>query len=531
MKKNKIITISLVLAVVSILCIVSGAYALFNYYKKGTIDNEVTTGKITFRYDETSVQGINLQNAMPILDMQGTILDGEGEYFDFSVSTQGTNANLSYQIELETTEDSTLDPSIIKVYLTELSGDNVETADYYSIKTGTIPTYNQLDDNDDKTAKIVSNGHFTKFQSTYAENKYRLRIWVDKNADFSPLKNEDGTYQTDEEGNYIYPYNNQTFKVRVNVKATTIIAGGGDIGVMTVLCTSNLCPAGNSVTLADNSSWTLINDYNAGDETIKLLYDGLIDENGNYTSDETLYDIYRNYGTFKGERDEFFNLTNSTIQTALSNFTPKLKNTLSDENIIVSIPTTEMFGFDFDKDLHYPYYAASENAYIPTNKNFVINSSTNTDLISKYLWIVDGIKIIPYTYSDSYPYSSKYGIKPVITVSSSYLEQAFNESSTDFMVCINNDLGAACRKIIGDDVISDLKIENRKISFESYYSNHTTITVERVDDLENPTTRESVSISDCPVNVGNNYFIVNVVSENGKYNNEYKLTVNVPESE
>ena len=107
--KKKSLVLVAVLAVIGLACVIGGiSYALFNYYKKGTIENDITTGKLTFRYDETWVKGIELKDAVPILDSEGVTLSEDGEYFDFTVSTKGNSKAMNYTILAEVLDSSTL---------------------------------------------------------------------------------------------------------------------------------------------------------------------------------------------------------------------------------------------------------------------------------------------------------------------------------------------------------------------------------------------------------------------------------------
>lgn len=510
MKKKKLIVFSLILAVVGVLCIAGGTYAMFNYYKKGTIENTVTTGKITFRYDETSVRGIDLQNAIPILDKTGVSMGGQ--YFDFSVSTQGTDNPLYYAVEVEVTDDSTLDPSVVKVYLTEIVNGKEEVISD-SVKDGAIITYDKLDDNTDGTAKVIDYDYFLKTNEE-VERNYRLRIWIDKDADFSPLKNEDGTYQEDENGNYIYPYNNQSFKVRVNVRSSMSHIGDSGMGDAYIPCEESICPneSGVTITLPDNSSWSLLTDYNAGDETINLIYSGLIDEEGNYVSNDSLINGY---------------VTSSVIDSALEKFSNKLKENLSDSNIVVSLPTTQILGFDFmnfdySEYKYDNYYLYDTEPYFYYNGNYAILNSYQNNY-DRY-WVIDN-----YIVKQGYD-SGSYGIKPVITVSKDYLEPFFAQSYTGVFVTVNH----TSYKLSKTEITNiTLPAGTEHVNFNSSYYGDPSITAEKVDSFaytnESNVKRLTTSVA-YPVSVGYNYYKVTAVSENGKYTTEYKVSLYVPEN-
>ena len=206
--KSRQIIVSL-LGIASLLLITTGVtYAVFTYTKLGTTDNTVTTGTLKFIYTENSGggNGITMTNAFPISDSQGKLLEGNNNIFDFKVQATNTGDTIMpYEVTLRKSSDSTLDSSVVKVYLT----DTTDTTERVLV----APTkYNQLAD-----TKVEVNGNIEKtlYQSTIKANttnyekSFRLRIWIDEATDFSPTK--------DNSGNQVYPYNDKTFKATVNV--------------------------------------------------------------------------------------------------------------------------------------------------------------------------------------------------------------------------------------------------------------------------------------------------------------------------
>ena len=206
--KSRQIIVSL-LGIASLLLITTGVtYAVFTYTKLGTTDNTVTTGTLKFIYTENSGggNGITMTNAFPISDSQGKLLEGNNNIFDFKVQATNTGDTIMpYEVTLRKSSDSTLDSSVVKVYLT----DTTDTTERVLV----APTkYNQLAD-----TKVEVNGNIEKtlYQSTIKANttnyekSFRLRIWIDEATDFSPTK--------DSSGNQVYPYNDKTFKATVNV--------------------------------------------------------------------------------------------------------------------------------------------------------------------------------------------------------------------------------------------------------------------------------------------------------------------------
>ena len=117
-KKENIVII--VILVVMILAIIGVSYAAFSFSKQGNIPNKITTGSITMTYTESD-NTISLGNALPTTDETGTTRLKEGEYFDFTVSSEITGeVNINYEISAKEVGDGTIDGSNIKLYLTEL---------------------------------------------------------------------------------------------------------------------------------------------------------------------------------------------------------------------------------------------------------------------------------------------------------------------------------------------------------------------------------------------------------------------------
>ena len=119
-KKEKIIIVVLIL--VMIISIIGVSYAAFNYSKTGTKVNSITTGSITMSYTESD-NVINIDKALPTTDETGKVRLKEGEYFDFTISSEIVgNININYEISAKdvTTSERKIDGSNIKLYLTRI---------------------------------------------------------------------------------------------------------------------------------------------------------------------------------------------------------------------------------------------------------------------------------------------------------------------------------------------------------------------------------------------------------------------------
>lgn len=170
-KKMLLSVLGVAILVVAVIGISFAAYsATFDYGDA----NSIKTGTIMVSYTEPS-NAINLENAMPMSDTDGKALTGDGKTFDFSVSTQATNAlTVPYTISLTKVDTSTLGDNEVKVYLTKggtevLAPTLVSNLADNAARSGSKTLY---------TTQDVYNGTEKEAKTT----DYVLRMWVDKNV-------------------------------------------------------------------------------------------------------------------------------------------------------------------------------------------------------------------------------------------------------------------------------------------------------------------------------------------------------------
>ena len=213
MKKKRNIML-MILALISVVVITVGVtYAFFQYVKEGSTENSMTTGNITFLYTEVSGvgRGISISNAFPVSDEVGKAQVGEGNIFDFKVtSTTPRNANIPYEVTARMKSDSTLDPSAVKVYLTEVKGD-VETEILLDQYSNLVQTSISVPEN--ITEKTIYTDTVPANSADYEKN-FRLRMWISEDTDFS-----DGSM------------NGKTFTITVNVYANAKVVTQEDIAL------------------------------------------------------------------------------------------------------------------------------------------------------------------------------------------------------------------------------------------------------------------------------------------------------------
>lgn len=229
-----------ILGILSLVLITAGVtVAVFTYTKLGTTENTITVGSIEFLYTENSTggHGITLTNALPVEDQVGKNYVGDNYVFDFKV--EGTNSStteaIPYEVTLrEISGDDTLDGSVVKVYLTDAN----ETTDPETgnVSANSVFVQPTVFDNLTNTTIDVGTGIVEKTlytgavpvnstgASKYVQN-FRLRMWIDNAADFSPVETTDPTTGV---VTTTYPYNSKTFTGIVNVYSNVTTVNVGD---------------------------------------------------------------------------------------------------------------------------------------------------------------------------------------------------------------------------------------------------------------------------------------------------------------
>ena len=219
--------ILLILALFLLIAVTAGvSYAFFTYTRLGETDNTITTGTITFLYDEQNAlgNGIGITDALPMSDEDGKVVTGTNNVFDFRIlATTTGNADIPYEITARRKDNSDAIDSNVKLYLTEVGTDN-ETAAPLTMNGDTVRKYSELTQTttpvgDEIVEKTIYRDVVPGTTTNYEKN-FRLRMWISDDTDFSP--------ETDEEGNDNYPMNNKKFTVTVNVYANAAVVSAGE---------------------------------------------------------------------------------------------------------------------------------------------------------------------------------------------------------------------------------------------------------------------------------------------------------------
>lgn len=186
-----------ILGVISLVLITAGVtYAFFSYAKLGTTENTITSGTLTFLYDELDESGtsINIENALPISDEAGIALTGAGNVFDFKVTAKNSGTvPIAYEITARKAADSTISEDQIKVYLTSGASNKVAPL---TMANGVVKTYKDLLQTETEVGtgiveKTIYKGEVPAGSSSYEET-FKLRMWLngDTNTtvDYSPYE-------------------------------------------------------------------------------------------------------------------------------------------------------------------------------------------------------------------------------------------------------------------------------------------------------------------------------------------------------
>ena len=192
-KKENIVIIAIL--VIMILAIIGVSYAAFNFSQVGNVPNKITTGSITVSYDESD-NTMSITNALPTTDTTGYKRLKEGEYFDFSVTSniQG-DSYINYEISAKEVGDGTIDGKYIKLYLSKINDDGTETpvtpiTNWIGPEgsgISDVPVYNEEEMANNETGRPsgeMSLATGTIYKQGEITTNYRLRMWVSE--DYNP---------------------------------------------------------------------------------------------------------------------------------------------------------------------------------------------------------------------------------------------------------------------------------------------------------------------------------------------------------
>ena len=206
-KKKQGMIVTSILLVSLVFVVIGVSFAFFTYSRQGSKENTITTGSLTFVYDEQKAEGngITLSNAFPMSDEDGKAQSGDNNVFDFQVLANTQGESIAYEVIGKKDDSSTLPDNVVKIYLTTLSGSE-ESEVVTTVKDGVVTTYDELSDTQikEQTGKTLYQEVIPLNQTGYQKN-FRLRMWLSEEANTTT--------------NGSWDYNNKTFTIRINVVA------------------------------------------------------------------------------------------------------------------------------------------------------------------------------------------------------------------------------------------------------------------------------------------------------------------------
>ena len=214
--QSKQILLSVIGVAILVVAVVGVSFAFFTYSRTGSQNNIITTGKITFVFQDGDT--INLTNHFPITTAAGLALNGSGDKCTFSVTgntTTGSTINFAVWA-IEGDSAATLDLGdnyttrfrnsevFVNIQASTVTGANftpamnsnegvaISTLATTASNVGTVPT----------GGKLLGTGTISGTGSNVTQN-FTVRMWVDS----SVVTVGDGagdTYDADEYGTLYY---------------------------------------------------------------------------------------------------------------------------------------------------------------------------------------------------------------------------------------------------------------------------------------------------------------------------------------
>ena len=176
MKENsqKKVLLSVLGVAILVVAVIGISFAIYQTTFDSSNSNSIATGTIMVSYTEPT-NAINIADALPMSDEDGKALSGSGNTFDFTVSTQATNAlTVPYTISLTKVADSTLTDDEVKVYLTKDGSPVVEPT-----KISALSAFASRGDS--KTLYTTQDVYTTTDEPAKTSN-YVLRMWIDQDV-------------------------------------------------------------------------------------------------------------------------------------------------------------------------------------------------------------------------------------------------------------------------------------------------------------------------------------------------------------
>ena len=232
------------------------SFAVWNYNFLGEA-NKIETGEISLELLESNTDIINIENALPMGDNEGKTQD---KTFDFAVTTKASrDLNMSYEIVLEKLEATSgytlLNDNEVKIYLEDYNGNTLVEP----VKISELTDYVLYTDTNVHSSTI-----------TKLTDKYKLRIWVDKDVE---------TESWDENTKLEYKFKigartkEAKYQVRYNANGGSIATNFSSTGNNPWTVVDGVWKSGNASVSSDDS---LLETEFTLDETTSISFDWAI---------------------------------------------------------------------------------------------------------------------------------------------------------------------------------------------------------------------------------------------------------------
>jgi len=158
------------ISVLSLVLITFGVtLAFYSYVKRGSTENTIQSGAITFIYTEIDGQGagIGITDALPMSDANGSTQTGTRNVFNFKIkSSNPTDKYINYTVTVRKKSTDTELDNYIKLNLKEVDGTYNKTKFYKNLKL-----YNNLNNE-----RIIYQDEVTNANNY--EKDFELRMWL-----------------------------------------------------------------------------------------------------------------------------------------------------------------------------------------------------------------------------------------------------------------------------------------------------------------------------------------------------------------
>ena len=167
------------------------SYAVFTNGFDSKQVNVINTGTISVSFSETT-DGVSVSNAMSVSDLEGKLLVGDNNVFDFSVNFSiPANTKISYEMVAEKVDstDIVLDDSNVRFYLEKLVNEKYVSTPITEEPKSFTPNVFASEFGSPIGAMTLYDGSFqnTDVQKKNFTDSYRLRMCISQDAEIDDI--------------------------------------------------------------------------------------------------------------------------------------------------------------------------------------------------------------------------------------------------------------------------------------------------------------------------------------------------------